>query len=48
MIYVIKAKLASGIHYVPDMEVSRTIRIGGSVTLAELADYLLGTFDFDR
>ncbi len=48
MLYVIKAEIVDGLYFRSDSEVSRTIRIGGSATLGDLAEFLLHAFDFDR
>lgn len=47
MIFTIKAELVSGI-YMPDTEVSRTIRISGSAALDELCGTILDSIGFDH
>lgn len=47
MIYTIKSELVGGI-YMPEQEVIRTIRIGGSASLDDLCEVMLRSLDFDR
>ena len=47
MIYTIKSELVGGMH-VPEQEVIRTIRIGGSASLDDLCEVMLRSLDFDR
>ena len=47
MIYTIKSELVGGMH-MPEQEVIRTIRIGGSASLDDLCEVMLRSLDFDR
>ena len=45
MIYTIKSELVGGMH-MPEQEVIRTIRIGGSASLDDLCEVMLRSLDF--
>ena len=47
MIYTIKSTLVRALH-MPEEEVLRTVRIGGSATLDDLCRVMLDSLAFDR